>query len=206
MKLQSVFIAVMVSTAVNCAVQAQDTTHSTTPPKNKKAAPTPLDDRGGLPIPENLMGLKNLSLAFWVKFRSTNQQVYRFVNEAAQFQAYTQVCKRHELNISLAPITELANRYIQAAIPAHYDEPEFALLEPLGKQGQQAFLEDMSSDLYAFEFGFRIAEQNYKIQESGQTKKSFCKNIAEEYKHSYIALRATAQRRLEEFSRPAATN
>jgi len=165
-----------------------------------------LDGRGGLPVPENLQDLKTLSLNLWIKFRGTSQQVYRFVNEAAQFHAYTYVCKRHELNLSHGPIIQLANYYIQAAIPAHYEEIEFALLEPLTKQQQQDFFDDMSGDLYAFEFGYRTAEQTQKITNSGETKKTYCEGVEKEFKDSYIALRATAFKRLKEYDRLPKSN
>jgi len=198
MALKTLSIALAFFAAIAVPANAQDQNQNTTDP-NDKSILIPLDDRGGLPVPKNLTDLKNLSLAFWVKFRGTSQHVYRYVNEAAQFHAYTHVCKRHELNVTLAPITELSNYYIQAAIPAHYDEPEFTLLEPLPKKEQQRFLEDMSSDLYAFEYGFRTSTFSQAIAESGKTRKTFCANIENDYKHSYIALRAIAQRRLAEF-------
>lgn len=203
MKFNLTIFAAILTVMIAAPVLSQD---QATAPAETENPLSPLGDRGGLPIPENLFDIKNLSLTFWIKFRGTSQYVYRFVNEAAQFQSYTHVCKRHELNISLSPITELANRYIQAAIPAHYDEPEFAILEPLTKNEQQAFLEDMSSDLYAFEYGFRIAQLNRLIADSGSTKKVYCESVEKDYKDSYIALRATAIRRLSEFDKPAIKN
>ena len=174
--------------------------------ENDRTTTIQLDERDGLPVPENLRDLKTLSLSLWIKFRGTGQHVYRFVNESAQFHAYTYVCKRHELNISQGPIIELANFYIQAAIPAHYEEFEYALLEALSKKQQQAFFDDMSGDLYAFEFGFRTAEQTRKIADSGKTKKVFCEGVKTEFKDSYIALRATALKRLKDFDRAPAPN
>jgi len=160
-------------------------------------APNPLDDRGGLPVPKDLRDLKNLSLTFWLKFRQTDHNIYSYINEAAKFHAYAHVCKRHELNVSMGPIVELANRYLQASIPAHYEDLDFALLEPLSKEKQQIFLEDMSSDLYAFEFGYRVALQNQDIEKNGSTKKVYCESVEREFKLDYISLRATAKIQLQ---------
>lgn len=192
-------LTVLTMLPIGEALHAAQDSSSTNDTQSLKKELIPLDDRGGLPVPENLHDIKNLSLAFWIKFRGTSQRLYRYINEAAQFHAYSATCKRHELNISLGPITELAHRYIQATIPAHYAEPEFALLDPLSKKQQQEFLEDMASDVYAFEYGFRTAEHNREIEQSGKTRKTFCEEIEAEYKQSYIALRATALKRLAEF-------
>lgn len=162
--------------------------------------PSPLDERGGMPIPENLLDLKNLSLAFWLKFRQTNQTVYNYVNEAALFHSYLYVCKRHDLNVQMDLVTKLANKYLQAAIPAHYDEPEFEILEAFSKEEQQLFLDDMSSDIYSFEYGMRVAEQLQKAKESGKTVKQYCEGIQKDYFQAYVALLATAKRRLAEIS------
>jgi len=211
MKIKTVFAGLVMAAIFMPATSAQETSRERQPKTTQETSPTSTDrtvniqlsERGGLAVPENLLDLKTLSLAFWIKFRGTNQRVYFFVNEAAQFHAYAQVCKRHELNISQGPIIKLANRYIQAAIPAHYDEPEYELLDPLSKKQQQDFFEDMAGDLYAFEYGFRFAEQMQKIKGSGLTKKLYCEGVEKEFKLSYIALRATAMRRLAEFDEPA---
>lgn len=165
----------------------------------QQARPSPLDDRGGIPVPQNLTDLKNVSLTFWLKFRKTNQILYTYVNEAAEFHAYLNVCKRHELNIRMDLIMQLANINLQASIPAHYDEPEFGLLDPMSKTDQQAFLDDMSSDLYAFEYGRQVALLERAVTDSGKTSKSFCEGpIREEYAKKYIALLATAKKRLDQ--------
>lgn len=186
----------LLSTPLNAqtATDAQAETSAQNP-----ARPNPLDERSGLPIPKTMLDLRNLSVTLWIKFRQTNQHVYRYINEAAQFHAYGEICKRHELNLSMAPITELARYYIQAAVPAHYDEPEFALLEPLSKRKQQDFLDDIAGDIYGFEYGFRSSELHSMIEEGGTTRKVYCEAVEEEYKLSYMALRATAKNRLPEF-------
>ncbi|MFC3052921.1 hypothetical protein [Kordiimonas pumila] len=162
----------------------------------ERKRPSPLDARGGIPIPKNLNDLKNISLTYWLKFRKTNQQLYNYINEAAEFHAYLNVCKRHELHISMDLIVRQANINLQAAIPAHYDEPEFGLLDPLSKEDQQAYLDDMSSDLYAFEYGYRVALLDEKVAKADETSKVFCETIQEEYYKKYVALLATARRNL----------
>jgi len=159
----------------------------------ESSKPSPLDDRGGMPVPKDLQDLKNLSLTFWLKFRQTDHRLYSYINKAAKFHAYTNVCKRNQLNISMGPIVELANKYLQASIPAHYEELDFAVLEPLSKEKQQIFLDDMSSDLYAFEYGYRVAIQNQNIKESGKSKKVYCQDIEHESKLDYVSLRAIAK-------------
>jgi hypothetical protein len=165
----------------------------------QSAKVNPLDERGGLPVPETLLDLRNLSLTLWIKFRATNQQLYRYINETAQFHAYGQVCKRHELNLKMGPITKLSHHYIQATIPAHYEEPEFALLEPLGKTQQQAFLDDISGDIYGYEYGYRTFELQALIKQSDVSKKVYCEQVEKDYKLSYMALLATARNRLPDF-------
>jgi len=155
--------------------------------------PNPLDDRGGIPVPKNLTDLKNVSLTYWLKFRKTNQRLYNYINEATEFHAYLNVCKRHDLNVTMDMIMRQANLNLQASIPAHYEEPEFALLDPMTKAEQQVFLDDMSSDLYAFEYGNRIALLDAKVAESGKSKKVYCEGIKDEYFKKYVALLATAR-------------
>lgn len=186
---QATTIALFAVSLLTTALNAQD----------EPRRPNPLDERSGLPVPETMLDLRNLSVTLWIKFRQTNQHVYRYVNEAAQFNAYGEICKRHTLNLSMAEITELAHFYIQAAIPAHYDEPEFALLEPLSKRDQQNFLDDIAGDIYGFEYGFRSAELHRLIEEGGTTTKVYCEAVEENYKLSYMALLATAKKRLPEF-------
>jgi hypothetical protein len=195
------FTLVATTLVAPLAAQDQRTKSSTVKSQQSQQSYSPLDDRGGMPVPKNLLDLKNLSLSFWIKYRGTNQQIYRYINETVQFHAYAEVCKRHDLKIKMAPLTDQANHYIQASIPAHYDEPEFALLEPLSKAEQQAFLNDMSSDIYAFEFGYRIAEQNHEIAASGKTRQSFCAGVRTNYRASYIALRVAAKDRIAAFEK-----
>ncbi|MBL4789895.1 MAG: hypothetical protein JKY60_12920 [Kordiimonadaceae bacterium] len=164
--------------------------------QERPSKPSPLDDRGGLPIPQSLQDMKNLSLAFWIKFRGTNQRYYLFVNEAAEFHAYSDLCKRHQLKVSMDKITTLAHRYIEITIPAHYDDPEFVILNALSKDELRAFTSDMSSDVYAFEYGFKLASLLQTIGTSRKSKKEFCQTNADRYKGSYFGLFASARRAL----------
>ncbi|PCI64640.1 MAG: hypothetical protein COB37_00815 [Kordiimonadales bacterium] len=166
--------------------------------QNRTGKANPLDGRGGLPIPQNLQDMKNLSLSLWIKFRATNQRYYRFVNEAAEFHAYSDLCKRHDLNISMDKITTVAHRFIEATIPAHYDDAEFVILDSLSKDELRAFTSDMSSDVYAFEYGYRLATLTQTIKKSRKSKKEFCKVNADRYKGSYFGLFASARRALDE--------
>ncbi len=160
-----------------------------------------LDTRIGMPTPKTLQDMKDHSVDLWIKSRQSNIQVFRFVNEVAELRAYLFVCKRHHLNLELNPLAELSSKYLQAVLPAQYDEPELQLLENFNKAEQQAFLEDMAEDIYAFEFGMRVAQQNVKIKDSGQTKKAFCDTVDADYFKAYVALRATAKRELAEIGR-----
>ena len=187
---------------ISPAVYAQDDTENqnqkTRLPKKEAVAerPSVLDERGGVPIPKTLADIKVLSLDYWLKFRKTNQALYKYVNEAAEFHAYLFVCKRHRLNVHMGPITTLAGNYLGTVIPAHYDEPEYKILNPLSGKEKTAFLKDMSSDLYAFELGNRIALQQVKIKESNKSKIIYCKGVKNKYYESYIALLSSARRRL----------
>tara|TARA_R110002096_G_scaffold299538_3_gene494293 strand:+ start:135 stop:704 length:570 start_codon:yes stop_codon:yes gene_type:complete len=157
-----------------------------------------LDVRIGMPTPKNLLDMKDHSVDLWIKSRQSNIQVFRYVNEVAELRAYLFVCKRHDLNLKMSRLAQLASRYLQAVVPAQYDEPELQLLETFTKPEQQAFLEDMAEDIYAFEFGMRVAMQDQRISDSGKTKKSFCDTIENEYFRAYVALLATANRELAE--------
>lgn len=158
--------------------------------------PNPLDDRGGLPIPKAVEDLQNLSLDFWLKFRKTNQNFYNYINSAADFRAYQHVCKRHELNVNIEPLTLLSRQYVRTVIPAHFTEPEFEILNTLSETEKTKFFDEMSGNILSFEYGRRIVEIDTKIRDSGKSKVAFCKDIEPTYKGQYIALLATAQRRL----------
>ncbi|UTW58274.1 hypothetical protein KFE96_15820 [Kordiimonas sp. SCSIO 12603] len=179
------FLVVGLLLGMSVAASAQD-----------RAAPSPFDDRGGLPVPETVEDLKNLTLDFWLKFRRTNQAAYNYINEAADFRAYQYVCKRHQLNIDIEPLTLLSKQYVKQVIPAHFTEPEIDIVNSLKDDAQTAFFEDMAGDVMSFEYGNRIAQQDTKIRDSGESKMTFCQDVETTYKEKYVALLATAQRRL----------
>lgn len=179
------FLVVIMLMMVSLTAKAQD-----------REAPSPLDDRGGLPVPETVEDLRNLALDFWLKFRRTNQAAYSYINEAADFRAYQYVCKRHQLNIDIEPLTLLSKKYVKEVIPAHFTEPELDIVNTLKGDAQNAFFNDMAGDVMSFEYGNRIAEQNTKIRDSGESKMTFCRDVETTYKEKYVALLATAQRRL----------
>ncbi|WP_262695769.1 hypothetical protein [Kordiimonas aquimaris] len=153
----------------------------------------PLDDRGGLMIPENTEDLRVVSLELWLKFQRTNQRLYNYIREAAEFRAYLHVCKRHDLNVNLRPINKLSARNLQQIILAHYEEPEYAVIEALDRPAQATLMDDIAGDIYAFEYGHRIAELRATITASEQTNQSFCATIADEHFKKYVALLATAK-------------
>ena len=160
----------------------------------KELNPFENDDRGGLPIPENAEDLRVLSLTLWLKFQRTNQRLYNYVREAAEFRAYLHVCKRHDLNVNLQPINALSALNLQQVIIAHYEEPEFAVLETLDKPTQANLMKDIAGDIYAFEFGYKVAEQQAAITASKTTNQTFCAKIADDHFKKYVALLATAKR------------
>lgn len=156
-----------------------------------------LEVRIGMPKPKDLLDMKEHSIDLWIKSRASQLTLYNYINEAADLRAYLFVCKRHDLNLNMGKLATLANKYIQAVIPAQYDDPELDLLEKYTKAEQQAFLEDVADAIYAFEFGLRFALQDAKIKESGKTKKAYCEDIKHDYFQAYIALLATANRQLD---------
>jgi hypothetical protein len=153
-----------------------------------------LDDRGGLMVPENADDLRIVSLELWLKFHLTNQRLYNYIRESAEFRAYVHVCKRNDLNIDMKPIHALSIRNLSQVILAHYEEPEFTVLEAMTKQQQATLMEDIVGDLYAFEYGYKVAEQDTAITASGDTRQSFCEGIADTHFKKYVALLATAKR------------
>lgn len=153
-----------------------------------------LDDRGGLMVPENPEDLRTVSLELWLKFHQTNQRLYNYVREASEFRAYIHTCKRHDLNVNMAPIHALSLRNLKQIILAHYEEPEFAVIEALNKEQQASLIDDIVGDIYAFEYGQKVAQQETTIAASKTTRQSFCEGVAEQNFEKYVALLATARR------------
>lgn len=153
-----------------------------------------IDERAGLPIPEKPEDLRLITVEIWQRTRQTNQRLYSFAREAAQFRGYYNICRRHELNVDIEPINALAMRNLQQILLAHYEEPELAVLEAMPEEAQGPFVLDLAGDLYAFEYGSASTTILDAIAKSGDTRQTFCKRIAEENYNKYIALRATTKR------------
>lgn len=152
--------------------------------------------RGNIPIPTNTEELRLVSLELWLKFRRTNQRLYNFIGEAAEFRAYSYICKRHDLNVNLSPINQLADRHIKQIILAHYEEPDYAVLETMEKSEQARLMTDIAADIYGFEYGYRLSEQTAIIDTTGSTTNNFCLQVEKVNYGKYIALLATARRQI----------
>jgi len=159
------------------------------------------DDRNDMWTPKNVTDLRLISQEWWQKFRRTNQRLYKYVGEAAEFRAYLQVCKRHDLNVDMAPINDLSNSHLQQILLALFKEAEYRILETLGKEQQAELMADVASDAYSFEYGYRIARQTAVIAVSGDTTNAYCGQVEETNFKKYIALRATAKREIEQTQR-----
>lgn len=159
------------------------------------------DDRNGMWVPKNIAELRLISQEWWQQFRRTNQRQYKYIGEAADFRAYLQVCKRHELNVDMESIHALSIRHMQQILLALFKEAEYAIIETLTKEQQAALMADLASDAYSFEFGYRIAHQRAIINVSGGTTNNYCVQVEKGNFDKYIALRATAKREIEQAQR-----
>jgi len=159
------------------------------------------DDRNGMWVPTNVTDLRLVSQDWWLKFRKTNQQLYNFVGESAEFRAYLFVCKRHDLNVGMVGINALSNRNLQQILLALFKEAEYGILEAHTKVQQAEIMADIASDAYSFEYGYRIARQTAIISVSGKTTNNYCQQVEDLHFKKYIALRATAKRQIEQLQR-----
>ena len=159
------------------------------------------DDRNGMWVPKNVADLRIISQEWWQRFRLTNQRLYKYIGEAAEFRAYLQVCKRHDLNVDMAPINELSSNHLQQILLALFKEAEYGILETQSKEQQAELMADVASDAYSFEYGYRIALQTAVIAVSGDTTNTYCGLVEETNFKKYIALRATAKRVREQLQR-----
>lgn len=152
--------------------------------------------RGNIPIPTNPEELRNVSLELWLKFRRTNQSLYRYVKEAAEFRAYSYSCKRHDLNVNFTQINALVSRHLQQILLAHFDEPDYAVLEALSREKQAELMVDMAADVYGFEYGYQMSAQRSLIEDAGATTNNYCAQAEDTYYGKYISLLRTARKEI----------
>ncbi|MBO6505942.1 MAG: hypothetical protein JJ850_02675 [Kordiimonadaceae bacterium] len=152
--------------------------------------------RGNIPIPTNPEELRGVSLELWLKFRRTNQSLYRYIKEAAEFRAYAYSCKRHDLNVNFTQINALVSRHLQQILLAHYEEPDYAVLEDLSKEKQADLMADMAADVYGFEYGYQMSAQRTLIEQAGATTNNYCVQAEDNYYGKYISLLRTARREI----------
>lgn len=152
--------------------------------------------RGNIPLATTPEELRLVSLELWLKFRQTNQSLYHYIKDAAEFRAYSYSCKRHELNVNLAPINALVSRHLQQILLAHYEEPDYAVLEELSKEDQAVLMLDMAADVYAFEYGYQTSAQRALIENAGATTNNYCVQAEDTYYGKYISLLRIARREM----------
>lgn len=150
--------------------------------------------RGNIPIPTNPEELQSISLDLWLKFRRTKQNLYHYIREASEFRAYSFLCKRHELNVNMTLINALVTRNLQQIILAHYEEPDYQVLESISKEEQAILMEDIASDLYSFEYGYQLSAQQSLIENAEATTNNYCIQAEDTFYGKYISLLATARR------------
>lgn len=152
--------------------------------------------RGNIPVPTKPEELRDVSLELWLKFRRTNQSLYYYIKDAAEFRAYSYSCKRHELNVDFKEINALVSRNLQQILLAHYEEPDYAVLETLNREQQAALMKDLAADVYGFEYGFQMSAQRTLIEQAGATTNNYCVQAEDTYYGKYISLRRTARREI----------
>ena len=150
--------------------------------------------RGNIPIPTNPQELQLISLDLWLKFRRTKQNLYHYIRESSEFRAYSHLCKRHDLNVNMVPINTLVIRNLQQIILAHYEEPDYEILERMSKPEQATLMADIASDIYSFEYGYQLSAQQSLIENAKATTNNYCVQAEDTFYGKYIALLATARR------------
>ncbi len=150
--------------------------------------------RGNIPIPTTPEELQSISLDLWLKFRRTKQNLYHYIRDASEFRAYSFMCKRHELNVNMGQINALVLRNLQQIILAHYEEPDYQILESLSKEEQARLMIDIASDIYSFEYGYQLSAQRSLIENAEATTNNFCVQADDTFYGKYISLLATARR------------
>ena len=188
-------LALVLFIAVSGPVLGQQSTEPAQPAPNRD--PRFVDStRGNIPVPTNPEELREVSLELWLKFRRTNQSLYRYIKEAAEFRAYAYSCKRHDLNVNFTQINALVSRHLQQILLAHYEEPDYAVLEALSRDEQAVLMHDIASDVYGFEYGYQMSAQRTLIEEAGATTNNYCVQAEDIYYGKYISLLRTARKEI----------
>lgn len=143
-----------------------------------------------------LAELRGWSLDKWFTVRTTNHPLYTYAMETVRFRAYQHICRRHDLNVDMTTLNEVAVGNLSEVIAAHYEEAEWLKFGNMSERDIRTFIADVGHDIYAFEYASALADIRATKEETGDTTKAFCTGIAKEYQDSYIALRATARRKL----------
>lgn len=161
-------------------------------------------DTPSFPIPdplfeaenEDLASLRTWSLDKWLAVRKTNHPLYHNALGPARFRSYVHMCRRHELNVNMPILNELALKNLSEIIIAHYEETEWSKFGDMSPEDVRTFISDLGQDIYAFEFATSIAERREAKERGNMTTQTYCASIAKENQDNYIALRATAKRQL----------
>ncbi|WP_417450033.1 hypothetical protein [Kordiimonas sp.] len=143
-----------------------------------------------------LAKLRTFTLDQWSRIRLTNHPLYHYVLAAAKFRAYINYCKRHDLNVDMAPINKLALMNLIEINSAQYEEPEWANFVGKEDNDTKRYLWDVSHDVYAFEFAAALADMGVSRTEIGATIQQYCLTIAKPNFEEYVGLLATAKRQL----------
>ena len=188
-------LAILSLVSVSSATTAQQATDQEQSVPNRD--PRFVDStRGNIPVPTNPEELRDVSLELWLKFRRTNQSLYHYIIDAAEFRAYSYSCKRHELNVDFKEINTLVSRNLQQILLAHFEEPDYTLLETLNREQQASLMKDLAADVYGFEYGFQMSAQRTLIEQVGATTNNYCVQAEDTYYGKYISLRRTARREI----------
>ncbi len=161
-------------------------------------------DEPSFPIPDplfeaedpDLAALRSWSMDKWMAVRKTNHPLYHNALGAARFRSYVYFCRRHELNVNMPVLNELALKNLSNIIIAHFEETEWSKFGDMDPADVRRFLSDLGQDIYAFEYAMAITEKNEAKARQEMTTQSYCASIAKENQDNYIALRATAKRQL----------
>jgi hypothetical protein len=159
---------------------------------------------GSFPIPDPLFEAESPGLAQvrawsmdkWMAVRKTNHPLYHNALGPARFRSYVYFCRRHELNVNMPILNEMALKNLSEIIVAHFEETEWSKFGAMDKADVRRFIGDLGQDIYAFEYATAIAERREAQDRLEMTTQAYCASISKENQDNYIALRATAKRQL----------